>query len=294
MISGAERRALYNLTINHHQDGKAIIDAGAFLGASTKTFLLALRQLGFDSSSIHTYEYCKFSQYSAGFASDALGSQHKEGEGFDELLKSLVGDREGLVKYNLGDIKNFEFSGPEISIAFIDVLKGTSLLDVVYNKFFPFFTRDTILYQQDYFHPFHPWIACSMAQHRDIFAYVGRPDPEFGAYNAAAFEVRDLSRLRSASPSRLRDATKEQVFDWMKTAIQMHDHSFEKLNMAGLYGSAVALFDKNKDTSLEEFKNTLVDLGIAYLLDHPKQQHHVNRISLYITVLSNNAMRWSD
>jgi hypothetical protein len=294
MISETERRALYNLVLAHHRDGETIIDAGAFLGASTKAFLLALKRTGFKTTSIHTYEYGKFSKYSADFASKALDRVCGDGDRFEELLVSLVDDRDGLVKFHLGDIKDFAFSGPDISIAFIDVLKSTSLLDAVYDKFFPYFTTKTVLYQQDYFHPFHPWIACSMALHRDSLAYIGRPDPEFGAYNAAVFEIKDPSRLRSAIPSRLKDATKDQVLDLINTAIAMHEHPFEKLNVIGLRAAAVAIFDKDKTAALEDFVKSLNDNGIGDLLEHSRQQHHVNRIKRYIDVFASNPMIWSD
>lgn len=294
MIAETERRALYGLTRAFHRDGQTIVDAGAFLGASTKAFLLALLDAGATNSSIHTYEFGRFSAYSAAFASKAIGRPCAAGESFVEIFKSLVNDKDGIVKYHLGDIRNFEFEGTGISIAFLDVLKSTSLLDAVYDKFIPYFQKDTIVYQQDYFHPFHPWIACSMAQQPKAWSYLGRPDPEFGAFNAAIFEVRSVSGMRAAVPSRLAEATREQVLDLMNVAISKHDHPFEKLCVVGLRSAAMAIFDKDESAAMDDFRKTLRDNAIEDLLDDPRQRHHVNRITRHITLFANGDMNWSD
>nr|WP_171238657.1 hypothetical protein [Ruegeria sp. HKCCA5763] len=296
MIADTERRALCNLTRDHYRDGSTIIDAGAFLGASTKAFLRAIEDGGFANPSVHTYEYGRFSDYSSQFATEILSKEFHAGENFGEMLKSLVDDRHNTIQFNLGDIRDFHFSGPEISIAFLDVLKSTSLMDAVYDKFFPYFADDTVLYQQDYFHPFHPWIACSMAKYQSMgaFSYLGRPDPEFGAFNAAVFVVKDLAAVRAVAPSSFRDASKEEVLDWMNTAIGLHDHPFEKLNVIGLRSAAVALFDKDEATAQNDFRAGLRDNGIADLLDHPRQQHHIKRVNTFLRQLVKGKMRFAD
>lgn len=292
MIGEAERRALYNLTKHYWQKDQDIIDAGAFLGASTKAFLSALTEIGVTKKSIQTYEYGIFNDYNAKVASNYLDKKFENGADFGEILKSLVDDKNEIVAFHFGDIKNHKHAGREICIAFLDILKSPDLMTDVYCKFFPSFRNGTILYQQDYFHPFHPWIAYSMAKYSDAIRYVGRPDADSAAFNAGVFQVTSISKLPLSRLEKDDTSTKEEVLDWMNKAVSMHDHPYEKMNVVGLKSAAQAIFEKDENAALASFEKGLKDVGLINLVEESAQQHHINRIRRFIGIHAKSNATW--
>lgn len=292
MIGEAERRALFGLAREYYVKNQVIVDAGAFLGASTKAFLLAMDSIGQKNHAIDTYEFGVINQYNATWASEALNQKFTNGTEFGYILQDLVGDQKGIVKYHLGDIRKYQHSQKNICIAFLDILKDPPLMVEVYGMLFPSFKEGTIVYQQDYFHAFHPWIAYSMAKYSHAFTYCGRPDADEDAFNAAVFQVVDASCLPTQGIDDKRITTKEEVLDWMGVAIAMNDHPYEKLNMIGLRCAAQVIFEKNEHAARKALQACLHDANLAYLLEDSTQEKHFNRIFRFISAHAANNLIW--
>lgn len=292
MISEAERRTLYGLTGLCWRPGSTIIDAGAFLGVSTRIFCEAIAKNGDGSGSVYSYEYGVFNTYNAKVATELMGRVVAVGENFGELLTSLVADTRNIVRFHFGDIKNFPYDGGPISIAFFDILKSASLTDFVYSNFFPQFQSNTLLYQQDYFHPGHPWIACSMAKYADAFSYVGQPEAERGGFNSAVFVVRDKTKIPhqvQEFSSMLRD---EALF-YAEAAIDLHNHPVERICVAGQKAVVEAAFDGDEAGARESFRHLLAKYGLTAYAEENGQRHHINRIFNAIKNFANRSMSWS-
>jgi len=291
MVSDAERRALFGLAQICWRPGSTIIDAGAFLGASTKIFCEALALSDAARGAIYSYEYGVFNDYNAQVAAKLTGRPFAAGDGFGDFLQSLIDDRRGSVRHHIGDIRDYPYDGGPVSIAFFDILKSASLTDFVYSNFFPKFDTDTLLYQQDYFHPGHPWIACSMAKYADAFAYVGQPEPERGAFNSAVFVVRESTRI----PKRVDEfqfMPRDEALRLLDAAIDMHADPVERLCVIGQRAAAEAAFDGDEASAAESFRRLLADHGLAALGEDRGQRHHVNRILNAIKNFASKAMAW--
>lgn len=290
MLCEAERRALFGLTRCLWRPGSTIIDAGAFLGVSTRLFAEALRESEASAPSIYAYEFGIFNDFNAQVASNLLRRPFHSGENFAPLWRQLVDDRTGLVQYHVGDIREFPYSGGPIAVAFLDILKSVELMNSVYQMFFDSFDDNTILYQQDYFHPYHPWIAFSMARYSDHFLYIGRVEPDEAEFNGAIFGVRDSSLLSGltygSDPCSL-----DEVLDIMSRAVALHQHPLEKLHMVGLRAAAEACFIKDGAHCWRSFENQLRDLSLSRLLDDPRQMTTLGKIRHFVNLFANDPHR---
>jgi predicted O-methyltransferase YrrM len=95
MISPEERSFLYNVVQQTHREGSIIVDAGVFLGASTRTICEALRAQGINDSPVHSFEYGIFNANTAKAASRMLRQDFEEGRVAGHRREAIL--RPGLV-----------------------------------------------------------------------------------------------------------------------------------------------------------------------------------------------------
>ena len=149
-------------------NGKAIVDLGPLMGASSWAFSKGLTDAGYrpDTPVIHSFDLWKsfanykdyLGQFPVGGAASALGQWNRTLEGYHHLIEP-----------HQGDFLDFTWDGRPIGILFLDLAKSIALNDHVIKTMFPYLEPGAILIQQDYVHYNEYWIHLEMARMRDYF-----------------------------------------------------------------------------------------------------------------------------
>lgn len=290
MISSRERNFLYNLTHSiEHLDG-AIVDAGIFLGASTKAFASAIQERDNSNTLIRSYDIGVFNAFTAKEASRVLKIDCAADQSFDWILEDLLHNEKDLIEYHFGDLTDFKYEGGSITIAFLDVMKDREVSQRVVAQFFPHLTANAVIIHQDYFHPQHPWIPVVMARNAHLFEYVGRPQTdEF--INTAIFALKYPAESLAELDFNL-DLSRQELRKTMELTVHIHSDPVERLNMLGALCVIEASFEGNVEMAREQFVALAKEHGISDLLQDPKQKRHVERIELAITVFARGGKQW--
>jgi hypothetical protein len=171
MISLKERALLYDIAVNYFQSKGCIVDGGCFLGASTLSLGIGLKDKGINKPTIHSYD--KFIM-TAGQHKRFVALPSDEGRNFLEDFQSNIEEIKSLVKIYQGDL--LEQLPPEenIEILFIDVAKTPRLNDYIVESFFPLLIPNhSLVIQQDYlWTAWNGWVHCTMEYLSDYFEKV--------------------------------------------------------------------------------------------------------------------------
>lgn len=177
MINPQEQTFLQSLAASYFTGSGLIIDAGAFLGASTNCLRNGLRQnpayRTFEASRIVSLDLCRCDEYMANLINTLHGTTLRVGDDFSHLLEANVSDGEGDVDLRVGDIRDQQ---PEdsVEILFLDVCKSPAINDHVLKAFFPKLIPGlSVVIHQDFVHESLPWIHVSMGMLSEYFDYVG-------------------------------------------------------------------------------------------------------------------------
>lgn len=203
MISVEEKAFLYGLARDHFTGQGAIVDAGIFLGASTRCFFAGLqdnltRKVG-DEKAIQSYEYAIATQLMVDmFTRRGIAASIKVGDSFEHLLRQTIEPCQEFVDLHIGDIQQAHWPDRPIEVLFLDVIKTEGINRHVLESFFPYLIPGhSIVVQQDYFVDFLPFIKLSQESLASHFEFVCAIGP------SAAF------RLTQAIPvKKLREAGK--------------------------------------------------------------------------------------
>jgi hypothetical protein len=180
MISLQERQLLYRLAKDHYRGNGLIIDAGAFLGASTIAFGHGLRDNSSISlASVPAFPIRVFERAIAGpnLAMHAKKSglpQIPRGESFESLLRDQIKPVSDLVQLHIGDI--LEYDGRDIDaieLCFLDILKTPPVAVHAMRIFFPRLLPGAYIVQQDYFFSDLPYVKVLNEALSDKLRYLG-------------------------------------------------------------------------------------------------------------------------
>ncbi|MEM9790212.1 MAG: hypothetical protein AAF842_07370 [Planctomycetota bacterium] len=184
MISRNERQLLYTIALDVYQGWGRIVDAGAFLGASTACFATALQQRGFQFQKQGSGAVDRpILSFELGMPREnfyrhakANGIELPPGgvESFLDYLKRLTLPYLEQVELREGNIMTYtgEGLGP-VEVCFLDVLKTDQLVEHCHNVFFPKLKPGSLVIQQDYFFDQLPLIKVSQEALADHFDYIG-------------------------------------------------------------------------------------------------------------------------
>lgn len=169
MMKPQELDILYSLAKNHFTGRGCIIDAGLFMGASTRCFYEGLRRNpNVSQFSIRSYELAVKNRFMPNIPQL---QPINEGDSYRHVLEDAFASFEG-VDLHIGDICNEQHDGSPIEIMFLDVLKLPRILHHVNGSFMPSLVVGGILVQQDFFWPFAWWINGWMNYFSDYFDLV--------------------------------------------------------------------------------------------------------------------------
>lgn len=290
MMSTREKNFLYNLTYNIGAAGGSIVDAGIFLGSSTKCFASAILDSSNSNTRIKAYDIGVFNGHTAREATKYIGVDFEPGAAFDWILEDLLHYERELIKFLFGDIEQLSYEGGDIAILFLDVMKNRRLSTVVSEQFFPHLNPNSVVIHQDYFHPQHPWIPAIMAQHSNVFEYVGRPQTD-DFINTAVFTLRPEAGNLNDLKIDL-DLSESEVRALFEVALSNHVDPVERINLIGCCHTAIAGIDRDPARALKNFEQSLSDHNLLDLASTQEQRRHLNRAKAAIKAFGSNAKRW--
>jgi hypothetical protein len=182
MIGPEERRAYYWLGRNWLSDEGCIVDAGAFLGASTYCFAAGAaaggRRQFRGGPIVHAYDFFKVVDAYVGEAIRKDFCPIKQGESYLDIFEYQTARWADVIRTYPGDFLTHRWKGDPIEILFIDIAKTQPLNSHAIAEFFPsLMPGRSVVVHQDYFHCWHPYIHVAMEYFSDEFEMVDEHVP---------------------------------------------------------------------------------------------------------------------
>lgn len=182
MLSPGEESLLYALAKERYEGSGAVIDAGAFLGASTLCLGEGLRRNPrFQSLTretlpvwppLHSYDLfvCPDDAFALGFFPEGTSPGHS----IEDIFRRNIRDVSALVAVHAGDIKKESWSSAPVELLFVDLAKCWGTNRSVIELFFPaLLPEQSLLVQQDFGTPYVPWVHVAMGYYANQFEALG-------------------------------------------------------------------------------------------------------------------------
>jgi hypothetical protein len=182
MMSTNERLFLYNIANRYYYGAGRIVDAGIFLGGSTRAFAAGIRQNKHLTKILDRWPRPILSlergvvspTMPAFFQRNYIGAHYQPGDSFADLLAEFVAPCADLVELRVGDIVEHGRTKDRIEILFLDVLKNPKIAAFAVAEYFPrLIPGRSIVVQQDYFFESLPFIKTYQEFFQEQFDYVG-------------------------------------------------------------------------------------------------------------------------
>lgn len=182
MMSIPERQFLFGLASRYYAGKGIIVDAGIFLGASTRCFGEGVRSNPACEEITQNWPQPIVSFERAivnpnmpdFFKSHGLAFSAAQGESFEAELRRNIEPVKDLIDLRIGDFNDAAGVDSPVEILFLDILKGVRLslhaLRLFYPKLIP---GRSIVIQQDYFYERLPWIKTQQEALAAYFDFVG-------------------------------------------------------------------------------------------------------------------------
>jgi hypothetical protein len=174
MLSKTERKLLYGLARDFASGDGAIVDAGCFLGGSTAALLAGVRDRAGDWTGppVASYDLFEVEEYTLRkfFADDP---SLRAGDSFRRRFDANVSGFDVPHVVREGDIVEHGWTGEQIDVLFLDVLKSSEINDAVLRDFFPSLVPGrSVIVHQDYGWGGMPWIPITVESMRDSLVLV--------------------------------------------------------------------------------------------------------------------------
>lgn len=171
MLGDEERRALYWIAKNAYEGKGAIVDAGAFVGASAVCLAAGSAASGCARRpSVYSFDYfAAIDDYVVDFISNKIRPIAK-GESYADVFQGYTRRYGALIEMRPGDFLSHHWREGAIEILFIDIAKTQSLNSHLVKELFPsLIVGSSIVIQQDFYHLWHPYIHITMEFLADYF-----------------------------------------------------------------------------------------------------------------------------
>lgn len=182
MMSMAERQFLFGLANRYYAGKGIIVDAGIFLGASTRCFGEGVRSnphrqeiMGKWPRPIVSYERAIVNPNMPDFFErHGLAFSAAQGESFESELRRNIAPVEDLVDLRIGDFMDATDIDCPVEILFLDILKTPALSLRAFQRFHSkLIPGRSLVVHQDYFFEELPWIKTHQEALADYFEFVG-------------------------------------------------------------------------------------------------------------------------
>jgi len=179
MIWMSEQQFLYLLAREYFQGLGVIVDAGIYLGSSTRTFTAGLRdrpdldRLLKTGRPVRSYDLGLCDDHMARLINEHYATNYRSGDSFLNILQDNIQGCEDCVQFFAGDIRNQTIDAP-IEVLFLDVCKTSQVNAHIIKEFFPrLIPGHSVLIQQDFIHEWLPWLHVTMGLFQRYFQFLG-------------------------------------------------------------------------------------------------------------------------
>jgi Methyltransferase domain len=174
MLGLEERKLIYHLARNTYTGEGAVVELGAFCGASTNCLAAGLRDNP-RSAGHHVHSYDNFianEPYLVDFIRTQFEEELEAGKSFAAIYRRATAPFADLIEVHSGDLLEQTWPpGEPIEILFVDVAKTLALSGKVLTEFFPHLTpRKSLVVHQDFYHPTAFYLAVVMDFLSDHFS----------------------------------------------------------------------------------------------------------------------------
>lgn len=188
MLGLEERKLLYHLARDFYTGAGAVIDAGAFCGASACALAAGLRdnpgaQAWRDRRVLHAYDlFIANHPYLIDSIEAGFGRKLRLGESFLPLFEDAVREFSSLIEIHPGDLRRATWDeNAPIEILFIDAAKNLLLSDRIMQLFLPsLIPGKSFVIHQDFYHPGTFFLVVVMDFLREHFSIM-EPRRDFSA-----------------------------------------------------------------------------------------------------------------
>ena len=262
MISRQERKLLYTLANKYYRGAGCIIDAGAFLGASTVAFYQALKDREFKLDKLKPIQSFELAVVRDNFDRHAKkwGLPSPDiGESFEDILRQQIAYTMEYVDLHIGNILDYDASDiDKIEIAFLDILKIELVAKHCFHLFLPRMIKGGIIIQQDYFFDDLPFIKYMTEALVDYLEYDGevrssavftlRKPLDEKALNDRISNLNDEDKLRLHKQAEIRTISRNRQY-------------LMQLSRARLYANLGRLEEARKtwDQACKDYKQEVFD-----------------------------------
>ncbi len=176
MLGLDERRLLYHLARNNYTGEGAVVELGAFCGASTSCLAAGLR----DNPLAASRQVDSFDNFIASepYLVDFLRTQFREtvelGKSFEAIYRRSIAPFADRVRVHKGDLLDHKWPADDpIEILFVDVAKTLALSGKVLTEFFTrLIPGKSLVIQQDFYHPTAFYLPVVMDSLADYFTII--------------------------------------------------------------------------------------------------------------------------
>ncbi len=266
MMSINERRLLYGLAKDWFTGKGVIVDAGVFLGSSTRCFgegILKNMHLGSrpnEQKLIRTFEFAVMNPgMPAFFERHKVPEKVEVGGSFEHVLRRNIEPVQSMVDLAIGDICHQSWNGDEIEICFLDVIKSKRIHSHVIDMFYPSLLVGSILIQQDYFINSLTFLKITQEYLSDYFEYLGEIQssavfklvkklPHFDGDPAEALPLESQLKLLDQARDRSVDVDRRFMVELSKAHVMVD---------AGEYDAAGAFLESLEQSYREQTTSAL-------------------------------------
>lgn len=171
MINDSERQLYYHIVKHCLSDAGQIVDAGCFLGASSRIFGEGLRAKG-AASNIRIHSYDLFRNTNMAYDKFLQPAPPRNSDLLPDFMQNIrpVADRINIYPQNFLDTK---WTGSPIELCFIDIAKSPALNAHIYASFSGSWIPGYTYYlQQDFVHLEAPWVQYVIGFLSDHFVFL--------------------------------------------------------------------------------------------------------------------------
>ena len=201
--------------------GGEVVELGTWLGAMSLTIGEALRDVGGPQRRFHAYDTFRLDGHAEELGEALGGRTYRDGDSFRSVYDRRVAPIRELVEVHEGPVEQAQWH-PATPIAFLfnDVAKTWSTWLAVRRTFYAALRPGSIVVEQDFAHPYTPWIHLSHHRWRSHFEVVGAiPGTQSVVMQLRRpLGVEELSRddlVEGFSPREIQDA-----FDWAESLVE--------------------------------------------------------------------------
>lgn len=184
MLTFDDKQLYYQVARDLYTFSGAIVDLGSFCGATAMALAVGMLNNGRLSAqtrliaTVYSYDLFK-----ADFgACDHLNWFHrgdrtyKEGDDFFDVFCRLTSKYAAFIRPYVGDVGQAPYDGPLIEVLSVDVCKSRLITDAVFRKFMPLLRPGAYILQQDFIHPWHPYLHTAIGYFADHFEVIHEND----------------------------------------------------------------------------------------------------------------------